>query len=352
MSHYEERLEQDLARLRSQLRSMGETVLTQIEDCGKALFVRDHSLANQIVIKDAITNRDMRKIDRLCYAFIARHIPSGGVLRLVASIIRVTIQLERVGDYLVTVARSVRRLEKPPAGIILRELQSLIDESRRMLDQALTAFDTDDDALAVATAQMHAHLENTLDDVYEELFSDMGQRSNREIMSFFVIFNMLKRIADQAKNISEQTVFSVTGEAKGTKRYRILFLDRDQSRLAPMAVAIAGRAHGDSGIYLSAGQEVAEFSSSTSTFLSDKGIEVAVEDRAALEQLGPNLGDADIVVSLQGEVSEYLEDIPFHTAAFDWEIGESGSDPDNETAYREISSRLADLMAIISGSED
>ncbi|MEM9303386.1 MAG: PhoU domain-containing protein [Pseudomonadota bacterium] len=344
MSHYQRRLEADLDRLRSSIRDMGNMVTVQLDDCATALFACDHPLANRVTIKDAVINRQMREIDELCYAFIARHIPTGGLLRLVASSIRVNIQLERVGDYLVTIARCVRRLSGPPTGIVQRELRSLVDEASRMFNQSLNAFVTEDDALARATGQMHAHLEHTLDDVYEHLFSDIGSKDNREIMSLFVIFNMLKRIADQAKNLSEQTIFAATGETKAVKKTRILFVDQDQRCLAPMAAAIAQRTFGDWCDATSAGRRVGDVHEGLEAFLSDHGSDLASIERSTLPDLAQD--GSPLVISLEGKLADYFDELPFHTAGLEWPVSRPNGAGLDE-AYREIAAKLHDLMDII-----
>ncbi len=344
MSHYQRRLEADLDRLRTSIRTMGDTVIAQIDDCATALFACDHPLANRVTLKDAIVNRQMREIDSLCYAFIARHIPTGGLLRLVASSIRVNIQLERVGDYVVTIARCVRRLSGPPSGMIQRELRNLVDESSRMFSQSLNAFLSEDDALARATGQMHAHLENTLDDVYAHLFSDIASKDNREIMATFVIFNMLKRIADQAKNLSEQTIFAVTGETKAVRKVRILFVDQDQRCLAPMAAALALRDFGDQCEFASAGRTVADVHEGLEAFLSDHGSEPGSVERSELPDLTQD--GTELVISLDGPLADYFDDLPFHTAGLEWSVA-SPDEAGLDAAYREIAAKLHDLMDII-----
>jgi len=357
MSHYERRLERDLDRLRARIRAMAENVRRQVDNCARAVFSGDRELASLTVISDEYINREMRDIDQLCYAFVARYLPAGGLLRLLASIIRVNIQLERIGDYAVTIARSSIRLKNPPEGNILRELQLIVDESKRMLDQALAAFHEQDEAMANATIHMHAHLEPTMDGIYEELLTTSGDRETRETVASFVIFNMLKRISDQAKNICEQTVFSASGHVKAAKVYRVLFVDEDNTFLGPMAESIARKAFPSGATFSSAGRIPASaFRSDMLAIMADRGVDLTSGSPRAIDADPATLADTNVIVSLQGPVTAVVPEIPFHTSAFEWDVsevpvglGDAETRDHYEALYRELATRIHDLMDILRG---
>ena len=81
-----------------------------------ALLTRDRELAAEVILGDLPINREVRAIDALCHAFVARHLPSAGHLRFVSSVLRLNVELERIGDYAVTIAArrcSSRRRRRP-----------------------------------------------------------------------------------------------------------------------------------------------------------------------------------------------------------------------------------------------
>ena len=118
MSHLEERLERDLEEIRDHMASMADDVDKAIADAIYAFQHDDLELANHVVLRDLPINRSSRKIDKLCHAFIALHLPSAGHLRLLSSVIRANIILERIGDYAVTIAREAIQLESVLQGHI------------------------------------------------------------------------------------------------------------------------------------------------------------------------------------------------------------------------------------------
>ena len=95
MSHYEERLEKDLTAIRGQVAEMAGLVEIATKNAMHALQTGNNKLASATVLEDHVINRSMRRIDQLCHKFIALHLPSEGHLRMLSSVIRANIELER-----------------------------------------------------------------------------------------------------------------------------------------------------------------------------------------------------------------------------------------------------------------
>ena len=140
MSHLEERLERDLEEIRDHMALMADKVDKAIADAIYAFQHGDLKLANQVVLRDLPINRSSRKIDKLCHAFIALHLPSAGHLRLLSSVIRANIIIERIGDYAVTIAREAIQLESVLQGHISHDLERVSAEVRLVLGQAIMSF--------------------------------------------------------------------------------------------------------------------------------------------------------------------------------------------------------------------
>src|SRR6056300_1407039 len=103
MSHLEQRLEHDLNEIRDHIATMSTSVERALQGAFRALHEADDKLAFTTILSDLPINRMMRKIDRMCHAFIAVHLPSAGHLRFISSVICANIILERIGDYAVTI---------------------------------------------------------------------------------------------------------------------------------------------------------------------------------------------------------------------------------------------------------
>lgn len=357
MGHYEERLESDLTRLRATVSEMAEKVEAGVKNAMHALRTGDRELAAGTVLRDHEINRAMRRIDKLCHAFSAQHLPSAGHLRLLSSVMRVNIELERIGDYAVTIAREALQLSAPPSGPLVRELERVGDETQIMLRQAVQAFEELNADTARATMVMEERMENDLDLVYAELMANDDHDAVKNLLKIFSVFTQLKRVADQAKNVCEETVFAVTGETKAPKVYNILFVDEDDSCLSQMAVAIARKRFPVSGSYSSAGlRPAAALNAATVAFLEGHGVPVEAERPQALDPDPLALRQRHVVVSMQGPLLSYFAEIPFHTTPLEWEIGAPPSDGSAfeawlEEAYRDIATHVRELMEQLSGED-
>ena len=141
MSHYEERLERDLKMIRGRVAEVKAEVDVAVRNGVNALLRLDRKLAAQTILGDHPINRATREIDRLCHAFVARHLPSAGILRYVSSVLRLTVVLERIGDYGVTIARESVQLTEPAPESVAHDIEMLCDQSLRMLRSAMQAFE-------------------------------------------------------------------------------------------------------------------------------------------------------------------------------------------------------------------
>ncbi|MCU7922475.1 MAG: phosphate signaling complex protein PhoU [Candidatus Thiodiazotropha sp. (ex Dulcina madagascariensis)] len=354
MSHLEERLERDLNNIHDRVAKMGTQVQEAVKNAVNALQTGNTKLAYATVLNDNPINRCMRDIDKICHRFFAIHIPSGGHLRLLSSVIRANIELERIGDYAVTIARETAQLSQPPSGNLGRELDRIANETMRMLQQAIHAFTELNADIAKSTMVMADEFEHNLDVVYTEMIANNERARIKEVLATFVVFNQLKRIADQAKNLCEDTVFAVTGEQKARKSLNILFIDEDNSCLSQLAEAIGRKNHPQTGNYRSAGRIPADaINPNLVSFMENRGIDFSQAQLTTLDQLtAKEISDQHVIVSLQGGLSSYLPQLPFHTSGIEWGLGEIPEDEDEhefELLYHEIAILIKDLMELLRG---
>ncbi|MCU7804863.1 MAG: hypothetical protein KZQ96_16870 [Candidatus Thiodiazotropha sp. (ex Lucinoma borealis)] len=354
MSQLEERLENDLNNIHDRVAKMGEQVQDAVKNAVNALQTGNKKLAYSTVLNDNPINRCMREIDTICHRFFAIHIPSGGHLRLLSSVIRANIELERIGDYAVTIARESAQLSQPPSGGLGRELDRVANETMLMLQQAIKAFTEFNADIAKSTMIMTNELEHNLDVVYTEMMANDERGKVEDVLAIFVIFTQLKRVADQAKNLCEDTVFAVTGEQKKPKIFNILFIDEDNSCHSQLAEVIARQNHPQSGKYRSAGRTQAEsLNPKLRSFMEKRGIDISHTQLTSLDHLtAKELSEQHVIISLQGGVSSYIPQIPFHSSALDWGLGEVPEEEDEheyETLYHEIAILIKDLMELLRG---
>ena len=359
MSHYEERLEKDLTAIRGQVAEMASLVEIATKNAMHALQTGNNKLASATVLEDHVINRSMRRIDQLCHKFIALHLPSAGHLRMLSSVIRANIELERIGDYAVTIARESLQLSSAPSGPLSRELERVGSETYLMLSQAIKAFNELNPDMAKGTMIMEEQMENDLDIIYAELMTNDDRDTVKNLLAMFAVFTQLKRVADQAKNLCEETVFAAIGDTKAPKIYNILFIDEDNSCQSQIAEAIARKNFPESGRYISAGrQPAAALNPAMVDFLENHGINLAVSARPSPVDMTPlQLTTQHVIVSLQGPVKSYFDQVPFHTTPLEWDVGPAPESGDAagvqrlEELYRDMAVQIRDLMETLRGEE-
>jgi phosphate transport system protein len=340
-------MEVDLNHIREWVWKIGQDVDTALRNAKKTIVLQDPELAYSTVLGDQPINRDSRECDRLCHRFIAQYLPGAGILREMASTIRVNVALERVGDYAVTICREAMQL---PGGLpdkFSARLDNLADQSLDILVQARTSFRNGNAESAVTLAQSAQHIQTDMDVIYEDLFAEDPNMDGRTMMAIFVIFNLLKRTADQAKNICDQTIYSVRGIAKIPKVYRILFLDQPGSDLGQLAVAIGRKIFPETGDFRCATPGVEDHPSDRlQSFLSETGLSDNGLQSERLEALEHDFGNFTCLVSLNGKVTDYIPTVPFHSTPLNWALPSSA---DLAEQYRQLRSEITHLVTLLAG---
>jgi protein-tyrosine-phosphatase len=226
-----------------------------------------------------------------------------------------------------------------------------------MLSQSIKAFNELNPEMAKGTMVMEEQMENDLDIIYSELMTNEDRDAVKNLLAIFAVFTQLKRVADQAKNLCEETVFAATGDTKAPKIYNILFVDEDNSCQSQIAEAIARKNFPESGRYTSAGRQPANaLNPAMVNFLENHGVQLAVTAKPNPIDMTPlQLTTQHVIVSLQGPVKSYFQQIPFHPTPLEWDVGpapESGDEASIqqlEEIYRNTAVQIRDLMEILRG---
>ena len=349
MSHLEERMETDLNAIRDWVWKIGDDVENALRQAKKTLVLRDPDLAYEIILGDHPINRASRRCDRLCHRFIARYLPGAGALREMAATIRINVILERIGDYAVTISREALQLRKPLPDKYAQRIDDAADTAIEILSESRQAFRDGNAEQAIALMNATKRLDARMDSIYDDLFEKDSELNRTSRVVIFAVLTVLKRVADQSKNICDQTVFAVRGIAKLPKVYRILFLDKKGSGLGQIATAIGRHNYADIVDFTVATPGGTDpLSKDLRQFLQEAGLPDDGLRTEPLEALELDLADYDVVVCVNGHYHDYVQRMPFHTSALNWPVaGESATD-----AYRDLRSRITDLVELLAGPEN
>jgi phosphate transport system protein len=324
MTHYEERLQADLEHIAEQIRAVAEKVQQNLHNAIYSLLTSDRDLANAAILGDLSVNRGIRDIDHRCLVFVARHLPTAANLRYVTAARRLTVELERIGDYGVSIGRATVHLSAPPPTAVLRDIEMMADHAERMLDESMRAFVDGNADQARGVKALARQMDSTYHRAIDGLVRE-GERESRpfsDLLATFIVLNRLERVNDQSKNICEETIFAVNGEVKPPKVYDVLFVDERNSGLSKLAEAIARRDYPRSGRYASAGWNPDDaINEHCLRFMQARGLEPGSNEPAALSPIFDALADYEMIISLQGDARQFIPVLPFHTVLLEWDVG-------------------------------
>lgn len=361
MKHYQERLERDLDEIRARVKSVGDLIEDQVRDATHALLAMDPDLANQVILKDRIVNRDTRIMDRLVHRFVVRHLPVAGHLRYASAVLRMAVELERIGDYAVTMCRHSLRCETPPSGRIAQDLELLAQQARFSLSEALRAFYDVDVERAQKALGLTAPLDSTHDRAFEDLVEEAETHEEpiRDLFAYLRSLYVLLRVSDQAENIAHDALFAATGETKNPKVYRILFVDQANDCRGLLAEAYSRKHYGECATFSSAGWDPAKaVRPELLTFVQDHGLSKEDLRPKPVPDLMGEPKHFHVVIGLDGRAREKVGEIPYKTVFLNWDLGpcpfdQPDSDPVQvlESLYRVIAGQMRDLMEILRGPD-
>jgi phosphate transport system protein len=213
--HTDKKYEEQLSKLREEILYMGGLVEDQIQKAIKSLVDRDSDLANIIIERDHEVNRLDVDIDDLCIKLLALHQPAGVDLRLITTGLKITTDLERIGDMAVNICERALELNQQPLLKPYIDIPRMARISQRMIHESLDAFVREDTELALKVCKDDADVDQLNAQIFRETLTFMledVQTINRAT-KISSISKYLERIADHATNIAEMVIFMVKGKS-------------------------------------------------------------------------------------------------------------------------------------------
>jgi len=212
--HTDRRYEEDLAKLRQLILEIGGLVERQIADAIRALRTADRSLAEATIERDHEVNRYDVEIDEECLRILALHQPAARDLRLITTGLKITTDLERIGDMAVNVCERAIELGEEARGLRF-DLEPMSETARKMLRECLDAFVREDTSLALAVCKEDDAIDAMHSQLFQEVLVDMTENRSTIVAGTALLFvsKYLERIADHATNIAEMVIFMVKGKS-------------------------------------------------------------------------------------------------------------------------------------------
>ena len=204
----------DLRELQDELLVLANMVEKAIARSMDALKNRDLALSEEVVRDDDVIDRKRVELEERCIDLIATQQPLAGDLRVLITVLHMSVELERMGDYAEGIAKISLMMGNEPPLKPLIDIPRMADKSTDMLRRSLDAFVNRDVDLAHAVCEDDDEVDALYEQVYRELLTYMMASPAAIQRATFLLWvaHDLERIADRTTNIAEQVIYMVTGD--------------------------------------------------------------------------------------------------------------------------------------------
>lgn len=205
---------QELEALRKEIWDMGTLVSNAIENAVQSLARQDVELAHRVMAGDDFIDNMEIDIEDKCMVLIARQQPLARDLRIIGTGLKITTDLERMGDHAFDIAQITLKLTGQPLIKPLVDIPRMAEMAQKMLKDSLEAYINLDIALAEEVCRADDAVDNLYKQVFRELLTYMMEKPPTITQATELIFvtRYLERIADHTTNIAEWTIYLVTGQ--------------------------------------------------------------------------------------------------------------------------------------------
>ncbi len=203
--------EEELKDLRIKILKMGSLVEEAIGQAMQSLVKRDSALARKVIENDARTNTYDVEIDEDSIRLIALRQPTAGDLRFVTMAMKITTDLERIGDYAVDIGERALELNEEPQLKPYIDLPRMAEVAQGMVHDALQAFLNRDIHLAIDVINRDDVVDQLTVQIFNELlfFMIKDNTTITRAVKISYIAKYLERVADHATNIAEMVVYMI-----------------------------------------------------------------------------------------------------------------------------------------------
>ncbi|MGC3937251.1 phosphate signaling complex protein PhoU [Roseobacter sp. EG26] len=213
--HIASAFDRDLEAIQAQIMKMGGLVEAAIREGSLSLDTRDEELAEKVRKADRVIDNLEEMINEEAARVIALRAPTARDLRLILSVIKISANLERIGDYAKNMAKRTGVLSQmAPVDDSTGALRRMAREVEKMLKDALDAYVQRDAELAMDVINHDRDVDQMYNALFREFLTFMMEdpRNITACMHLHFIAKNIERMGDHVTSIAEQVVYLVTGE--------------------------------------------------------------------------------------------------------------------------------------------
>jgi phosphate transport system protein len=205
-----------MAEVKDDVLRLGALVETALERSSRALAERNVELADQVRRDDHDVNELQRRVNQQITTAMALQQPMARDLRELLALYHAAAELERMGDYAVSIAKLGKQLAGEPEQQILPQIARMERLCREQLRDAMRALVDVSEEKARAVCARDDELDKLYNSVYEESMAIMERHPDRVRQTTHMLFTAyhLERLGDRVTNIGEDVVYVATGKVE------------------------------------------------------------------------------------------------------------------------------------------
>ncbi len=206
--------DEELRSLKEKVLKIGSLVETAIHDSIRSLVERDSDIAKRVIKRDHEINALDVEIDEACTRLIALMQPKARDLRFIITTMKITTDLERMGDLAVNIAERALELNKEPQLKPYIDIPRMAEISQDMVRDALDAFVKGCTKLPYEVIKREDEVDDLTEQVFNELlfFMMRDPKTVTRATRISYVAKYLERIADHATNIAEMVLYLCQGK--------------------------------------------------------------------------------------------------------------------------------------------
>ena len=207
-------LDQEIRLVQDEMLLLGSLAEQAILNSVDALRRQDVAAARTIALEDKKINDKHFAIENHILIIFATQSPLARDLRLLAAMLEIITELERIGDYAKGIAKVAIRLADDETPVPIQEISTMADKATSMLHRALGAFISEDVTAAYAIPKEDDEVDDLYLTVYRKIVQNMikNPESIDHTNQILWVIHNLERTADRVTNICERIIFIVSGE--------------------------------------------------------------------------------------------------------------------------------------------
>jgi phosphate transport system protein len=214
-----DKFDEQLLHLNEALIEMCTIVEKAIADATKALVEQNVALAQKIIASDDEIDEKEREIEGLCLRIILQQQPVARDLRLVSAVLKITTDLERIGDHATDISEITLVLANKQYIKKLEHIPQMAEATMKMLTNSIEAFVKNDLDLAKRVIAYDDMVDNLFEIIKNELveLTIKNVDNSEQAMELLLVAKYFERIGDHATNVAEWIMFSLTGMHKDSR---------------------------------------------------------------------------------------------------------------------------------------